>query len=203
MGCTQVSERSAALCQALVQALHQNVAWQVNANEYHLADAGFVGFPQRPQVAAHQLMHALEDDLALGANHVQHTLVAQHARAVHIDDGTQKVVQLGGAEWPGGTVDKAFHVIVVMVVVAVCLALLMLVRGMVAVLTVFMVVVIVVVFGQEIRVDVQLGIQVEAFEIQHLGQRYFAEVRGLNGRTRVHVLEAVGQCIEFFGADQL
>lgn len=98
MGCTQVSERSAALCQALVQALHQNVAWQVNANEYHLADAGFVGFPQRPQVAAHQLMHALEDDLALGASHVQHALVAQHARTIDVDDGTQKILQLGRIE---------------------------------------------------------------------------------------------------------
>ena len=164
MGCTQVSERSAALCQALVQTLHQNVARQVNADEYHLADAGFVGFPQRPQVAAHQLMHPLEDDLALGASHVQHTLVAQHAWAVHIDDGTQKVFQLGGAEWPGGAVDKAFHVIVVMVVVAVRLPVLMLVRGMVAMLAMRMVVVIVtvVVFGQEIGVDVELGIQVEA-----------------------------------------
>ena len=203
MGCTQVSERSAALCQALVQALHQNVAWQVNANEYHLAEAGFVGFPQRPQVAAHQLMHALEDDLALGASHVQHTLVAQHAWAVHIDDGTQKVFQLGWAEGPGGAVDKAFHVIVVMVVVAVRLPVLMLVRGMVAMLAMRMVVVIVVVFSQEIRVDVELGIQVEAFQIQHFGQWHLAEVRGLDGRTRVHVLEAVGQGIEFFGADQL
>lgn len=118
MGCTQVSERSAALCQALVQTLHQNVARQVNADEYHLADAGFVGFPQRPQVAAHQLMHALEDDLALGTRHVEYPLVAQHARTVHIDDGTQKVFQLGGAEGPGGAVHKALHVIIVVVMVA-------------------------------------------------------------------------------------
>ena len=35
---------------------------------------------QGAQVAAHELVHALEDDLALGALHMQHALVAQHAQ---------------------------------------------------------------------------------------------------------------------------
>lgn len=90
-----------------------------------------------------------------------------------------------------------------MVVVAVRRPVLMRVRGMVAMLAMRMVMVTVVVFGQEIGVDVQLGIQVEALEVQHLGQRHLAEVRGLDGRTGVHVLEAVGQGIELFCADQL
>ena len=59
--------------------------------------------PTGAQVAAHELVHALEDDLALGAHHVQHALVAQHARAVDVDDGAQEVLQLGGVE---GTVER-------------------------------------------------------------------------------------------------
>ena len=71
-----------------------------------------------PQIAAHQLVHALEDHLAIGAIHVKHALVAQHARAVHLHDGAQEVFELGGVEGAGGTVDKALHVIVMVVVMA-------------------------------------------------------------------------------------
>jgi hypothetical protein len=44
---------------------------------------------------------------------------------------------------------------------------------------VVMVVVIVVVFLQEVRVDVQLGVQVEAAQVEHLLQRHVAEVHRL------------------------
>lgn len=78
--------------QALVQALAQDVLGQINANEHHLALALFVSAPLRAQIAAHQLVHALENHLAAGALHIQNTLVAQHLRAIDIDDSAQKVL---------------------------------------------------------------------------------------------------------------
>ena len=53
-----------------------------------------------PEVAAHQLVHALEDHLAVGALHVQHALVAQHLRPVDLDDGAEEVLELAGVERP-------------------------------------------------------------------------------------------------------
>src|SRR5690606_32676523 len=70
--------------EALVQALLQDVARQVDADEDHAADAWFALGPLGAQVAAHELVHALEDHLARRALHVKHALVAQHARAVDV-----------------------------------------------------------------------------------------------------------------------
>ena len=61
----------------------------------------------------------MEDHLALGALHVEHTFVTQHARAIHLDDGTQEVLELGGIKGPCGAVNKTLHVVIVVVVVPV------------------------------------------------------------------------------------
>ena len=120
--------------QALLQALQQDVLGQVDADEDHLAALLLARRPLRAQVAAHQLVHALEDDLALAALHVQHALVAQHLRAVDLHDGAQEVFQLGRVEGLSAAEDEGLHVVVVGMVVRV-----------VAVLAVLMVVVVVVV----------------------------------------------------------
>ena len=86
--------------QALFQALDENFSWQLDADEHHFAVSHLIRGPGRPQIAAHELVHTLEDDLALGAFHVEYTLVAQHARAVNIDDGPQEVFQFGRIEGP-------------------------------------------------------------------------------------------------------
>ena len=80
---------------------------------------------------------------------------------------------------------------------------------MVAVLAVFVVVlvvvvaVIVVVRRQELRVDVQLGIEVEAAQVEDLGDRHLAEVHLALRRARVHVLQPVNQRIDFAVVDQV
>ena len=106
------------LHQCLLHALQQDVFGQVNANKHQFAVLDLVRRPGRPQIAAHELVHALENHLALGAQHVQHALVAQHARAVDIDDGAEKVFQLGRIKGTLGLEHKALHVIVVVMVVA-------------------------------------------------------------------------------------
>ena len=70
----------------LLQALQENIARQIDANEYHFAHSLLLGFPRLAQITAHELVHALEYHLALGAFHVQNAFVTQHARAVNIDD---------------------------------------------------------------------------------------------------------------------
>ena len=46
---------------------------------------------------------------------------------------------------------------------------------------------------EEVRVDVELGVEVEAAQVEHLAERDLAEMRGLDRRARIHVLEAVDQ----------
>lgn len=78
--------------QALAEALLQDFARQLDADENHLAHARLALGPDRPQVAAHELMYALKDHFVLGALHIKNAFVAKHARAVDIDDSTQKIL---------------------------------------------------------------------------------------------------------------
>ena len=50
------------------------------------------------------------------------------------------------------------------------------------------------VLGQEVRVDFQLAVEVEALQIEHVLDRHDAEIGRLLRRARVHVLDAVHQC---------
>ena len=84
----------------------------------------------------------MEDHLLFGALHIEHAFVAQHLGAVDVDDGTQKVFQLGRVKLALGLVDKALHVVIVVVMVAVVAVLVMHVV-MVAMLAVRMIVAVV------------------------------------------------------------
>ena len=59
------------------------------------------------------------------------------------------------------------------------------------------VVMIVRVFLEEIRVDIQLGVQVEAAQVEHLRNRDIAEVHGPLRGPWVHVFQAVDQRVGF------
>ena len=62
-----------------------------------------------------------------------------------------------------------------------------------------MIVMIVMIMGivfEEIRVNIQLGVQIEAAQIKHFSQRHFAKVHRFLRRSRVHVLQAVLQSIQ-------
>lgn len=60
----------------------------------------------------------MEDHLLFGALHIKHAFVAKHLGAIDIDDGTQKIFQLGGVKLTLGPVDKTLHVVIVMMVMA-------------------------------------------------------------------------------------
>ncbi len=76
----------------------------------------------------------------------------------------------------------------------------MLVRGVVTWLTLRVIVCTVI---QKIRINVELGIQVETLQIEHLRQGHFPEMHHFLGRTRIHVLEAVLQSIQVLGGNQV
>src|SRR5664280_1537725 len=91
---------------ALLQALLEDLFRQVDADEHHLAGLLFPCRPLRPEIAAHQLVHALEDDLAVGSLHIEHALVAEQLRAIDLDDRAQEVFELGGVERLVGAKDE-------------------------------------------------------------------------------------------------
>ncbi len=97
--------------------MDQDVLGQVNTNEHHLADALFTLSPIGAEVAAHQLVHTLEDHLLFGALHIEHAFVAQHLGAVDVDDGAKEVFQLGRVELTCGLEHKALHIVVMVMVV--------------------------------------------------------------------------------------
>jgi hypothetical protein len=102
--------------QALLHALQQDVLGQVDADEYHFAETLFTLGPGWTQIAAHQLVYTLENHLAIGAFHVQHAFVTQHARAINIDNGAQKVLQFGRVKGPLRPEDKALDIIIMVMV---------------------------------------------------------------------------------------
>lgn len=81
--------------EALFHALQKNILRQVNTDEHHFADTRLPGGPVRSHVTAHQLVNALENHFPIRAIHEQNPFVAQHARAINIDNGAQKIFQLG------------------------------------------------------------------------------------------------------------
>ena len=74
---------------------------------------------------------------------------------------------------------------------------------MAAVVAVLVTVMAVCIVLQEVGVDVQFGIQVEALQVKHFGNRHFPEMHALLGCARIHVLDAVGQGICFVFGDQI
>ena len=57
--------------------------------------------------------------------------------------------------------------------------------------------VVVLIFLEEVGVDVQLGVQIEATQVKHILEGHIAKVHRRDGCTRVHVLEAMDQRVFF------
>jgi len=193
--------------QTSFQACLEQLLGQVDPDEHHLADARLALAPDRADIAAHHLVHALEHDLLFHGLDIEHAFVAQHVGAVDLDHRAQEVFQLGGVEGARGLEHEGLHVVVVGVVVRVIAVLTVFMpMVMTAIRTVLVAVVMAVsmrVVLEEVRVDVELGVQVEAAQVQHVLDGNFAKVDPVLGRTGVHVLDAVGQGIGLFGRDQV
>ena len=102
----------------LLQALQENIARQIDANEYHFAHSLLLRLPRLAQITAHELVNALENHFALRAFHVQNAFVAQHARAIDVDDGAQEIFQFGRIKRFVRPENEAFYVVIMVMVVA-------------------------------------------------------------------------------------
>ena len=118
----------------LLQALQENIARQIDANEYHFAHSLLLRLPRLAQITAHELVNALENHFALGAFHVQNAFVTQHPWAVNIDDGTQEIFQFRRVQGSICLEDKAFHIVIVVMVVAMTVSMRMVMVTVVVVL---------------------------------------------------------------------
>jgi hypothetical protein len=210
IGKTMTVAREFYSVQALFQALQKNIFGQFNADEHHFAHPGLIRGPLGPQIAAHELVHTLKNDFSVGALHVQHPFVAQHAGAIDIDHGTQEIFKLGGIKGAIGFENKTLDIVIMVVVVTVPVV----VRGMIAMLAVLMMVVrwvitvltvmvVVVIIRQKIGVNVEFGVQIEAAQIKHLGNRDIAKMHRALRRPGIHVLEPVLQGVKLGVADQI
>ena len=56
---------------------------------------------------------------------------------------------------------------------------------------------------QKIRINIELGVQVEAVEIEHVLDRHLAEMHHALRRARVHVAQAVLERLQFLGIHQI
>ena len=133
-------------------------------------------------------MHALENHLARRALEPQHALVAQHARPKGLHQSgdeffqSRRIERTVAAEHEGGDVIgvAAMRVAVMGMFIRMIVA---------AVIAAFMVMVMMFVFLQEVRVDVELFVQVEAANIEYLRDRRFTEVGAHDRCARIDSLE--------------
>src|SRR5258706_3461894 len=132
--------------------------------------------PRLADVAAHHHVHALEDDPARVALHPQHALVAQEIRAVDLDDAGEKGLELRAVERLGGAEDERLDLVVVLVRVQ---------------------------LGEELRVELEDRVQVEAADVEYLVDRRVAEVHLLDLRARIHFLDPLGQIFNFIFRNQI
>ncbi|ABA50312.1 hypothetical protein BURPS1710b_0388 [Burkholderia pseudomallei 1710b] len=187
------------LCEAGVEAVGDEVARQVDADEHHLVGLLLGRQPLRGEIAAHHLMHALEHDLAVDALHVQHALVAQHPLAVDLQNAAEEILELVRIERAIVAVDERLDLVVVVRVVMIVVAVPVIVLAMAVIVIAMRVIVVVIVvmrvrvivFREEVRIDLELRVQVEAAQVEDLLDVRIAEVHDLDRRLRVHVQQAV------------
>ena len=122
---------------------------------------------------------------------MQHAFIAQHFWTVDLNNGTQKIFQLGRVQRFVSAENERLHVVVVGVMAGVVAV--FVVNVIVCVIMIVVVMAVSASWFQKVRVDVQLGIQVEALQIKHAGQRHLAEIHCRLRGTRVHVFHAVFQ----------
>ena len=145
-------------------------------------------------------MNTLKNHLPVGPVHVQHAFVAQHAGTINIDDGTQKILQLGRLKSAIRLEDKTLDVVLMGVMVRTTV----LMRGMIAVLPMGMIMLVFMLLVLEkVGINVQLGIKVEATQVKHFAQRHLAKMHGFLRCARVHVLQTMHQRRDFIGTDQI
>src|SRR5258708_2722781 len=150
---------------AVREAFLEQAPLELAADEDHHALALLARLPGAAGRAAHQHVHALEDHAARFALHVEHALVAQQVLAVVLDHEGQERLDLLHVERAGGLPNERLHLVVVLVVVA----------------------------REELGVDLEDRVQVEAADVEELLDVGLAHVDLRLRGARVHAAQALHQ----------
>src|SRR5690606_4196046 len=160
--------------QALLQALEEQLPGQVAADEHHLAGTTLAGFPAPAEIGTHHVVDSLEHRLAIGPLHEEHAFIPQHVGAVNLNQAGQEILQFCRIERPVRAEDERGHRIRMRVIVLV----------------------------EEIRVDVENGIQIESPYIEDFIDRGIAEIHRADGCPGIHSHQTGAQPLALLlGAD--
>lgn len=140
--------------------------------------------------------------------------MAQQTLAVDLQDAAQEVFEAVRIERLVAAINERLDLVVVMRVMVMMMlmvvAMIVTASGVIVVVAVIVrvvmaviVVVVVVVFREEIRVDLELRIQIEAAQVEDFLDVRIAEIDDANGRARVHVQQAMLERFERGGIDEI
>src|SRR5437773_5223774 len=145
-------------CQTLLETGQEQVFGQLLADEDQDRFLLVRLGPGLAEVPAHHHVHALEHHPPGVALHPQDALVAQQVRPVDLDHARQELLELLAVERLFRAEHERLDLVVVLVIEV----------------------------GEEFRVELEDGVQVEAADVEHLRERRGAEVHLLDRRARVH-----------------
>src|SRR5690606_13371045 len=154
-------------CQALLPDLEAQLPGQVAAAEFHLGGAALTCLPAPTEIGTHHVVNALDHRLAIGPLHEEHAFIPQHVGSVNLDETGQEVLQFGGVEGLLRAEYEGGDRVRVSVLVVV----------------------------QEIRIDVEDGVEVEAADIEDFVDRGVAEVDRADRCPRVHPQQSGAQAL--------
>ena len=133
----------------------------------------------------------------------EYAFVAQHAWAEDLHQAAEELIQFFRIERTIAFEDKGGNVVAVM-------AMMMIVVVMFAVcVTVVIVLMLVFMFVRmffccdEVRIDFQFIVEVEAAQIKYIGYRHTAKVSRADGRARIDAFDAFRQRFQFISTDQV
>src|SRR5438552_2636408 len=150
-------------CQTLLETGYEQVFGQLLADEHQDRLLLVRLGPGLAEVPAHHHVHALEHLPPGVALHPQDALVAQQVRPVDLDHARQELLELLAVERLFRAEHERLDLVVVLVIEV----------------------------GEEFRVELENGVQVEAADVEHLRERRVAEVHLLDRRARGNALQQV------------
>src|SRR5712664_3592128 len=166
---------TASFCQTFLEAGEEQVLRQLLADEHQQRFLPVGLGPGLAEVAAHHHVHALEHDAARIALHPQHALVAQEIRAVHLDHAREELLELRAVERLLRAEHERLDLVVVLVLHV----------------------------GEELGVELEDRVQVEAADVEHLVDRRVAEVHLLDRRARIHALQPFREILNISFRNQI
>src|SRR6266850_1111786 len=170
--CTPALRRLMArlFCQTLLETGYEQVFGQLLADEHQDRLLLVRLGPGLAEVAAHHHVNALEHHPPGVAFHPQDALVAQQVRPVDLDHARQELLELLAVERLLRAEHERLDLVVVLVIDV----------------------------GEELRVELEDGVEVEAADVEHLRERRVAEVHLLDRRARVHPPQPLDQLFRVF-----